>query len=70
MNNQSRFIVRETKEELEKLDRALKTLGYFNRSDWYREKKRELLEKAAERSERSKDTALIPCWKDGSKTDT
>jgi metal-responsive CopG/Arc/MetJ family transcriptional regulator len=52
MSDQSRFIVRETKGELEKLDRALKTLGYFNRSDWYREKKRELLEKAAEREKK------------------
>lgn len=49
MSEQARFVVRETKKELEKLDSALKTLGYFNRSDWYREKKRELIEKAAER---------------------
>ena len=54
-NDQSRFIVRETKEELEKLDKALKTLGYFNRSDWYREKKRELLE-----SRRKKRKVKIP----------
>ena len=52
MSDQSRFIVRETKGELEKLDKALKILGYFNRADWYREKKRELLEKAAEREKK------------------
>lgn len=49
MSEQARFVVRETKKELERLDRALETLGYFNRADWYREKKRELMEKAAER---------------------
>lgn len=52
-SNQSRFMVRETEEELIKLDKALRKLGYFNRSDWYREKKRELYEKVEER-EKSK----------------
>lgn len=59
MSEQSRFVVRETKEELEKLDKALKTLGYFNRSDWYREKKRELIEKAAERENLSYNTRTV-----------
>lgn len=42
----SKFQVRDTAEELEKLDKALKKLGYSNRADWYRECKRKIIEKA------------------------
>lgn len=45
----SRFIVRESKEELEKLDKALKIMGYSSRADWYREKKREIIREAEKR---------------------
>ena len=41
MNN-TRFMVRETKSGLEKLDWALNIMGYSSRADWYREKKREI----------------------------
>lgn len=44
--DEHRFTVRETMEELEKLDKALKVLGYKNRADWYREKKREAIKEA------------------------
>jgi metal-responsive CopG/Arc/MetJ family transcriptional regulator len=44
MNN--RFQVRDTEEELKKLDEALKKLGYKDRADWYREMKREAIRKA------------------------
>lgn len=42
----ARFVVRETKAELKKLDRALSVMGYSSRADWYREKKREIIREA------------------------
>ena len=48
--DKTRFMVRETKSELGKLDKALEIMGYHNRSGWYREKKRELIREAEERS--------------------
>ncbi len=47
---QTRFMVREYKSELEKLDKALEIMGYSSRADWYREKKREIIREADERS--------------------
>ena len=44
--NDARFVVRETKAELKKLDRALSVMGYSSRADWYREKKREIIREA------------------------
>jgi metal-responsive CopG/Arc/MetJ family transcriptional regulator len=35
------FIVRETIDELEKLDKAIRKLGYKDRADWYRDMKRQ-----------------------------
>jgi hypothetical protein len=46
MNN--RFQVRDTEEELKKLDEAIKKLGYKDKADWYRDMKRKAIEKAAE----------------------
>ncbi len=43
---EARLNIRETKEELEKLDKALKVLGYKDRSDWYRDMKRQTIWKA------------------------
>lgn len=43
---QTRFMVREYKSELEKLDKALEIMGYSSRADWYREKKREIIKEA------------------------
>lgn len=40
------FIVRETEEELKKLDEALKKLGYKDRADWYRDMKRRTIKEA------------------------
>jgi len=45
MNN-VRFVVRETKSELKKLDWALSVMGYSSRADWYREKKMEIIKEA------------------------
>jgi hypothetical protein len=42
----SRFQVRDTAEELRKLDEAIKKLGYKDKADWYREMKREAIRKA------------------------
>lgn len=39
-----RFQVRETEEELNKLDEAIKVLGYKDRSDWFRDMKRKTIE--------------------------
>lgn len=39
-----KFQVRETDEQLEKLDEALKILGYSNRADWFRDMKRKTIE--------------------------
>lgn len=43
-----KFQVRETEEELKKLDEALKKLGYKDRADWFRDMKRKTIEKAKE----------------------
>lgn len=48
MTNNSRFQVRDTQEELEKLDRAIKKLGYKNRADWYRDMKRNSIKLASQ----------------------
>lgn len=39
-----RFQVRDSEEELKKLDEAIKKLGYKDRSDWYRDVKRKTIE--------------------------
>ncbi|MFA5305923.1 MAG: hypothetical protein WC365_00590 [Candidatus Babeliales bacterium] len=44
MNN--RFQVRDTEEELKKLDEAITKLGYKDRADWYRDAKRDTMKKA------------------------
>ncbi len=41
-----RFQVRDTQEELEKLDKAIKALGYKDRADWYRDMKRQVIRQA------------------------
>lgn len=41
-----RFQIRDTEEELKKLDDAIKTLGYKDRGDWYRDMKRKAIELA------------------------
>lgn len=38
-----RFQVRDTEEELQKLDKALKILNYSDRSAWYKEMKRQTI---------------------------
>jgi len=40
------FAVRETQEELDRLDAALKKLGYSNRAEWYRDMKRKAYKEA------------------------
>lgn len=45
MNN-LRFQVRDTEDELKKLDEAIAKLGYKDRADWYREKKRQAIVEA------------------------
>jgi metal-responsive CopG/Arc/MetJ family transcriptional regulator len=39
----TRFQVRDTQEELEKLDKAIHKLGYKDRADWYRDMKRQTI---------------------------
>lgn len=41
-----RFQVRDTNEELEKLDKAIRKLGYKDRADWYRDMKRQAIRQA------------------------
>lgn len=41
-----RFQVRDTEDELKKLDEAIKKLGYKDRADWYREMKRNTIRQA------------------------
>ena len=41
-----RFQVRDTQEELEKLDKAIRKLGYKDRADWYRDCKRQAIRQA------------------------
>ena len=41
-----RFQVRDTEEELEKLDEAIKKLGYKVRADWYRDMKRKTIQES------------------------
>lgn len=50
MPDNSRFQVRDTQEELLKLDLAIKKLGYKDRADWYRDMKRKTIEKANTRN--------------------
>lgn len=38
-----RFQVWDTAEQLEKLDKAIKALGYKDRADWYRDMKRQTI---------------------------
>lgn len=38
-----RFQVRDTEEELKKLDEAIGKLGYKDRADWYRDMKRKTI---------------------------
>ena len=46
MATDTRFQVRDTAEELEKLDKAIKKLGYKDRADWYRDMKRQTIRQA------------------------
>ena len=39
----ARFQVWDTEEQLEKLDKAIKALGYKDRADWYRDCKRQAI---------------------------
>lgn len=55
MTQNLKFQVRDTKQGLDKLDEALKILGYNNRADWYREKKREVIKEAWEWEHKLKD---------------
>ena len=41
-----RFQVSDTVEELEKLDKAIRKLGYKDRADWYRDCKRQAIRQA------------------------
>ncbi|AND86352.1 hypothetical protein GTH52_15230 (plasmid) [Clostridium tyrobutyricum] len=41
-----RFQVRDTEEELKKLDEAIKKLGYKDRADWYRDMKRKTIQES------------------------
>ena len=43
MAKDTRFQVRDTAEELEKLDKAIRKLGYKDRADWYRDMKRKTI---------------------------
>ena len=42
----TRFQVRDSKEELELLERSIKKLGYSSKGDWYREMKRKTIKEA------------------------
>lgn len=42
----TRLTIRETKEELAKLDEAIHKLGYKDRADWYRDMKRKTIREA------------------------
>ena len=46
MAENTRFQVRDTVEELEKLDKAIHKLGYKDRADWYRDCKRQVIRQA------------------------
>jgi len=48
MTQNTRFQVRDTEEELRKLDKAIQGLGYKDRADWYRDMKRQTIFKAKE----------------------
>ena len=46
MATDTRLQVRDTQEELEKLDKAIRRLGYKDRADWYRDMKRQAIRQA------------------------
>ena len=46
MAQNPRLQVSDTKEQLKKLDEAIKTLEYRDRADWYRDMKRKTIDKA------------------------
>ncbi|WP_193774787.1 hypothetical protein [Vallitalea guaymasensis] len=46
MATNPRLQVRDTEEELKKLDKAIKNLGYKDRADWYRDMKRKTIEES------------------------
>ena len=46
MATDTRLQVRDTVEELEKLDKAIRKLGYKDRADWYRDMKRQVIRQA------------------------
>lgn len=43
-----RFTVRDTIEDLQKLDEAIRKLGYKDRADWYRDMKRKAIKESKE----------------------
>jgi len=49
MTDNPRFQVRDTEEELAKLDEAINKLGYKDRADWYRDMKRKTVQEADKR---------------------
>lgn len=46
MPENTRFQVRDDKDEIEKLEKAIKKLGYKNKGDWYRDMKRKAIKEA------------------------
>jgi metal-responsive CopG/Arc/MetJ family transcriptional regulator len=50
MADNIRFQVRDTEQELEKLDKAIHKLGYKDRADWYRDMKRQAIRQAERES--------------------
>jgi metal-responsive CopG/Arc/MetJ family transcriptional regulator len=50
MATDTRLQVRDTVEELEKLDKAIKALGYKDRADWYRDMKRKTIRESERQS--------------------
>jgi metal-responsive CopG/Arc/MetJ family transcriptional regulator len=50
MADNTRFQARDTEEELQKLDEALRKLGYKDRADWYRDMKRQTIKQSKEQS--------------------
>lgn len=46
MAENPRFQVRDTEEELKRLDEAIKKLGYKDKADWYRDMKRKTIQEA------------------------
>jgi len=58
MEKLKRLSVRASDTELEELDKAIRIMGYGSRSEWFREKRREIVRDAEKKLKQSRGKSL------------